>query len=265
MRHDEVHCAEPCRLKFGSTPGLLGLVVSALLGCALATAAFAQGRPAMGGGFTPGFAGGPRMGGGLPPAAAAPRAGIVGGFRHHPQGPRSRSGTVFLGSPYWYDDGWYDSSRYVTEQPQPGAERAPSREPAPPATPAQALMIERQGDRFVRLTNAQVNPAMETVSNGTAGDRERLTNPTRSSNATAPVSDEIPAVLVFRDGHQQDVVSYSIIGGTLYESASYYSSGYWTKKIQLAELDLPATQKLNRQRGVHFVLPGGPNQIVTRP
>jgi len=117
----------------------------------------------------------------------------------------------------------------------------------------------------VRLTDAQVNP--------TVTDDEAAAEPSRKSGKAAepPAAEtpsstnETPAVLVFRDGRQQEVASYSIIGTTLYESASYYASGYWTKKIQLADLDIPATVRTNQQRGVNFVLPGGPNQIVTRP
>ena len=72
-------------------------------------------------------------------------------------------------------------------------------------------------------------------------------------------------MLVYRDGKRQEVTNYTIIGPALYESASYWTSGYWAKKILLADLDLPATVKENQDRGVNFVLPSAPNQIITRP
>jgi hypothetical protein len=57
-------------------------------------------------------------------------------------------------------------------------------------------------------------------------------------------------VLIFKDGHQVEVANYAIVGATLYDL-----SGGRSKKIQLAELDLPATVKENDQRGVEFQLP----------
>jgi len=276
MPRADIRRAHPSSLNSPKTQSSLRLALI-LLTCALAPVALGQARAAAGGGFTPGFAGGHSVGGGFTPGFAggpriggrphsggrAPQPGINGSFRHHPEG-RSKFGTAFLGSPYWYDGGWYDSGPDAPEQ-APTREAAVTRPPEPAAPPAQPLMIERQGDRFVRLTDAQVNPTQDTVGNTVATNSERPGKTLGSSHAQAQGSNDVPAVLVFRDGHQQEVASYSIIGGTLYESSSYYSSGYWTKKIQLAELDLPATLKLNQQRGVNFVLPGGPNQIVIRP
>jgi hypothetical protein len=61
-------------------------------------------------------------------------------------------------------------------------------------------------------------------------------------------------VLVFKDGHEQEVKNYAIIGATLYE----LSDGR-TLKVELAQLDLPATVKHNDDRGVAFQLPAGTN------
>jgi len=59
-------------------------------------------------------------------------------------------------------------------------------------------------------------------------------------------------VLVFKDGRQLEVLNYAIVGSTLYD----LSNGL-TRKVALAELDLPATVKQNDDRGVDFQLPGG--------
>jgi hypothetical protein len=74
-----------------------------------------------------------------------------------------------------------------------------------------------------------------------------------------------PAVLVFRDGHKEEVSKYTIIGPTMYTSADYWSSGTWSRKIQLADLDVPSTLKLNQERGVRFRLPTSPSEVVIRP
>src|SRR5580698_3268421 len=58
-----------------------------------------------------------------------------------------------------------------------------------------------------------------------------------------------PTVLVFRNGKQQTVNSYAIMGDALY----VFDQG--RKKIELADLDIPATVKANDDRGVEFRLP----------
>ena len=67
-----------------------------------------------------------------------------------------------------------------------------------------------------------------------------------------PVADQPSTVLVFKDGHEQEVKNYAIIGATLYD----LSEGR-TKKVELAQLDLSATVKHNDDRGVSFQLPAG--------
>ncbi|MFZ0911662.1 MAG: hypothetical protein WBQ76_02410 [Candidatus Korobacteraceae bacterium] len=58
-----------------------------------------------------------------------------------------------------------------------------------------------------------------------------------------------PTVLVFRDGHQQEVGNYAIMGQTVYVLDSR------TQKISLADLDVPATVKANDDRGTEFKVP----------
>ncbi len=65
-----------------------------------------------------------------------------------------------------------------------------------------------------------------------------------------PVAAQPPTVLVFKDGHHSDVFNYAIVGDTLFDF-----SGGRTRKILLADLDLPATQKANDDRGVNFEIP----------
>src|SRR5271165_1149992 len=58
-----------------------------------------------------------------------------------------------------------------------------------------------------------------------------------------------PSVLVFRDGHQQEVSNYAIMGQTVYVFDKR------TQKIALADLDVPATIKANDERGLEFNIP----------
>jgi len=72
--------------------------------------------------------------------------------------------------------------------------------------------------------------------------------------APEPVEDPVVAqpstVLVYKDGRRSDVVNYAIVAGTLFD----FGEGR-THKILLADLDLPATEKANEDRGVDFKVP----------
>lgn len=63
----------------------------------------------------------------------------------------------------------------------------------------------------------------------------------------------VATVLVYRDGHQSDVLNYAIQGQTL-----WVFSDQSTKRIPLADLNLDATRKVNEDRGVNFILPDTP-------
>jgi hypothetical protein len=82
-----------------------------------------------------------------------------------------------------------------------------------------------------------------------------------------PVSaTELPsAVLVFRDGHREELSDYTIADGVLYTRSDYYSNGDWNRKIELGSLNLPETIKSNQSRGVRFQLPSAPNEVIVGP
>jgi len=69
-----------------------------------------------------------------------------------------------------------------------------------------------------------------------------------TESAPEPAGD--PTMLVFRDGHKLEVANYAIVGATLFDLTPGHP-----RKIALADLDLPATQKQNDDRGVNFQLP----------
>jgi hypothetical protein len=72
------------------------------------------------------------------------------------------------------------------------------------------------------------------------------------------------SVLVFRDGHREEIERYVIEDDIIDVSVSRWDTGSWTKKISIADLDVPATLKLNQERGGKFNLPSGPNEVVVR-
>jgi hypothetical protein len=59
-----------------------------------------------------------------------------------------------------------------------------------------------------------------------------------------------PTVLVFKDGHQLEIGNYAVVNQTLYDLTPGHPH-----RSALADLDLPATQKLNDDRGITFDLP----------
>jgi|HubBroStandDraft_5_1064220.scaffolds.fasta_scaffold128836_2 hypothetical protein len=60
-----------------------------------------------------------------------------------------------------------------------------------------------------------------------------------------------PTVLIFRDQHQQEIQNYAIVGQTVWVFAPQH-----TQKIPLSDLDIPATTRINDERGVDFRVPG---------
>jgi len=113
------------------------------------------------------------------------------------------------------------------------------------------VLLELQGNQWVKVSSF----AMPSNQNRAA----------LQADARPAAKEMPPTVLVYRDGHSEELTSYSIIGNSLYTKSDYWSNGAWTRTIQIADLDIPATLKQNQQRGVKFELPSGPNEVMIRP
>jgi hypothetical protein len=157
------------------------------------------------------------------------------------------------GAPYFYSD--YDESyRPEPRPPQAAAEQAPATEVRAKNEPLpDPVLLELRGDQWVRVTTF-----------GGAAESERSLGSVNQAPSKL-LAEAPPAVLVYRDGHTEEVSSYSIIGRMMYTKSDYWSSGSWTRTIQIADLDIPATLTQNEQRGVKFGLPSGPDEVVIRP
>ncbi len=66
---------------------------------------------------------------------------------------------------------------------------------------------------------------------------------------------QISTALIFKDGHRSEVLNYAIVGDTLFD----FDAGH-SRKIPLADIDVPATRKANDDRGVDFQIPANPGQ-----
>ena len=102
--------------------------------------------------------------------------------------------------------------------------------PAPHARNAEPPIKRADARDFARKANTSAKPT--------------------PSKPEVPVTAQPSTVLVFKDGHQSDVINYAIVGDTLFD----FGAGR-THKILLADLDLAATRKANDDRGVDFQIP----------
>ena len=213
----------------------------AVVAAILISSAFAQGRGT-------GFSSHPFVG----PQAVTPGFATFGisqprNFPHqHPFG----NGSVFyypgLGYEGYEPVGTQPPSVVIVEQPP-----APVAKPEEPAAPIHPLLLELQGDHWVRVDNFQ-NKVLTAASH-----QER--------SSTAGAKPSLPTVLVFRDQRVETITGYAIIGNVLYAQTDYWTTGAWNRKIALADLNIPATLQANQERGVVFQLPAGPNEITLLP
>jgi hypothetical protein len=123
----------------------------------------------------------------------------------------------------------------------------PQAEPLP-----DPVLLELHGTKWVRVTNSGGSSDQAVV--------REVAAPQQAQAKPLP-----PAVLVYRDGHSEEVSSYSIIGDAIYIKTNHWTTGSWTRTIQVADLNIPATLSENQKRGVDFELPSSPNEVMIRP
>jgi len=202
----------------------------------------------------------------LPATLAAQRMGsahfgagfsnVPGHFGHHGY-PRGGYYPFGLFDPFYAD---YLSDRYPAVSQPPVVilqQPSPSAAPEPPPTPTQPLMIELQGDRYVQISGDQPSRA-QMIDPMPAGPAvPRSTRITRSQPDSA--------ILVYRDGHREEVTGYTIADGRLYVTSNYATTGFWIQNIELSALNVPETVATNSSRGLHFQLPSAPNEVIVGP
>jgi hypothetical protein len=230
-------------------------------------------------------AGAPRL---ASPRLNSPGASLASRQGVHPSGFRRSSPYTSLPFPFFGDffdlDNIYSTGYPVASQPPiilwqaahalTGSSEYPTQARNDRESPStQPLMIELQNGRYVRVTSTPANgealprePSHAQSNHPQPAKQTRPNSPVASNSTTqTPTSNLPPAILVFRDGHSEEVRDYAIADGVLYARGDYYTDGYWNKKIALSTLNVAETLAANTTRQVKFVLPTSPNEVITRP
>jgi hypothetical protein len=226
------------------------------------------------------------------------RNGHTSGFRRSPQYPYAYGSLPFpfFGDSFDPNDNDIYSTGYpVASEPPPflmqamrdmtsSATDSIGQAMSPPTShqysSSDPLMIELQNGRYVRVnSSADADTPLNLAENHTRPNPVRaptiaapmiaaptIAAPTIAAPMIAAVPPTLPPeVLIFRDGHSEEVRDYTIADGVLYARGDYYIDGYWNKKINLSSLDLTQTLQANSARNVNFILPSSPNEVITRP
>ena len=200
---------------------------------------------------------------------------------HHEMRPFTRG--ILLNSPFLYSDYYSDydysgnDSSYDSGETDV-ADSAQTRvmlvrraaEDSPRRTKPAPLLIEWQGDRYVRFGGAE-----ETGQRGSSAQRDYAEPAITKSLTKAFAAAKEPAesqarelppavlvLLVYRDGHREEISDYAIANGMIYVQGDSWQDGYGTKHIPLSSLDPSATMQANEQRGVKFMLPSASNVVI---
>ena len=109
--------------------------------------------------------------------------------------------------------------------------------PIGPNDPILHIVVEQPGARYPSSdsTLAEATPLQ--------------VQPQPEQSAPREVTPNEPSVLIFRDGHRQEVSNYAIMGQTVYVFDKR------TQKVAISDLDVPATVKANDDRGLEFKIP----------
>jgi len=109
-------------------------------------------------------------------------------------------------------------------------------------------------EREIATANQMNQQSLEEQRMRQEGDRDADERPlAQPARRGEPAAVDSATVLVYRDQHKKEIQNYAIVGQTLWNFAPQR-----TERIPLSDLDLPATAKVNADRGVDFRVPGSP-------
>lgn len=182
--------------------------------------------------------------------------------RPSPHAPGSRGGYYPVSFFPDFDYGYFDNSGgsqppvIVFQSPQPAGA-------VQPYVPAQPLLIELQGGRYVRVSGEEASGSQildERQSIQAVGEDQ--SSDLKGGSSSTEVR---RTVLVFSDGHREELGRYTISNGILYAEADVYTGGTSSRTMPLVSLNLRETVTENQSRGIRFKLPSAPNEVIVGP
>jgi hypothetical protein len=118
----------------------------------------------------------------------------------------------------------------------------------PEADPSPDPVDERGGPTiFDRRGNGQ---ARRPAASQYASRRDSAASSSSAPADAAPAEDQPQTLLIYKDGHQDEVQNYAVVGDMLYDLTPGRH-----RKIALADLDLKATAQQNDDAGINFQVP----------
>jgi hypothetical protein len=172
------------------------------------------------------------------PEGFTPGMAPAGGFhRHHPghDHDHDNAGVIYYAVPY--------AVPYAMDYGEPPADSAVDE---PEDYRGGPTIFDRRGSGSATYSQ---DPAPSAASADVAQNA-----PAEPPAPAAPerIPDLPQTVVVFKDGHQLEMANYAIVGDSLFDLTPGHRH-----KIPLADLDLPATERQNDDRGIDFRLPAG--------
>jgi hypothetical protein len=163
----------------------------------------------------------------------------------------TRFGVGYIGFPYYVNPfsfgnawDWNDDSDSEQQASEPEAPARPEYEPQP----------DSYAEAPAEAPYDQGYPPPPPPGYDQEGFPIRAQNNAAQDNAAQNDGlDHPPVTLVFKNGRPSEKVSSYVLTG----SSIFVAEPGHQRKIPIADLDLPATIKQNREAGVDFELPGG--------
>jgi hypothetical protein len=151
---------------------------------------------------------------------------------HHPTHGGRNGNLPYGGLPYYWGGGYYAPS--IVEPAEDTSEQA-----AEDDYRCGPTIFDRRGPRCREAERRE-----EVVVKDVEPAHPRVDAPPAPEPAVQPKT-----VLIYRDGHKEEVQNYAIVGENLIDF------GETRRKVALTALDVPATVKANDERGIDFTLP----------
>jgi hypothetical protein len=113
-------------------------------------------------------------------------------------------------------------------------------------------IFDRRGNGTPYADNSRGDPVTRAVPMP-GPEQDAQADPPAPEAPPSPAASEPSTILIFKDGHRQEVGNYAIFGSSLFDLTPGHRL-----KVSLLDLDVAATETANEDNGVEFKLPSLP-------